>query len=432
MSPNTTQSLIELVQEIQRSAAILESELRKANFPPPTFDEDTPSGYPPAITHPQLQRARTDLITACSTLTDLARGPVDQLRDIVGTENFRSVVLRVIDYYRIDQLVPSHGSITYDDLGAKLKMYPGILKRVLNFAMTFHFFAETPDGNSVTHTSVSKAFHVIQPWVRLNTSSQKGRAFEKIVDALKVYSEPVKYEKPETQIPFAIAHDGRAFFDVLQSSKDKMFDMDMFSAAMKAFTANNAGLTHEFFIRGFDWGALGEGTVVDVGGGNGYIAVAIAKAFPKLTFVVQDLPLNEGPAKATIPEELKERVTFMAHDFFTPQPEGLEPKAYFMKSILHDWSDEDCVRILKHLVLSFEKGVRLFDVDRIMPRPGDRPVHEEAAMRYIDLFMFSLLGAKERDLASWERLCEMVDPRLKVKSWKTPQGSEWGMLEIGI
>lgn len=432
MSPRRTQSLIELAQEVQHNAAILEAELRKANFPSPTFAEDGPSGYPSAITHPDLQRARTELITACSTLTDLARGPTDQLKDISNLDALRSVVLRVIDYYRIDQLVPSHGSISYDNLGAKLNMYPGILQRILRYAMTFHFFAETSDGNSVTHTSVSRAFPNIQPWVRLATSGHVRRAFEKIVDALEVYSEPLKYEKSETQIPFAIAHDGKAFFEVLQESKDKMFNMDMFSSAMKSFTANSAGLTNEFIVRGFDWGALGEGTVVDVGGGNGYIAAAIAKAFPKLRLVVQDLPINEGPASQAIPDDLKGRVTFMAHDFFTPQPEGLAPKAYFMKSILHDWSDEDCVKILTNLVPSFEKDVRLFDVDRIMPKPGERPEHEEAAMRFADMLMFSMLAAKERDLANWERLCDMVDPRLKVKSWKTPQGSEWAMLEIGF
>lgn len=428
----SAQSLIKLGQEVQRSAATLEAELQKNNYPHPTFEEDGPSSYPPAITHPELQLARKNLLTACTTLTDLALGPIDRLKLIVGPELYRSGVLKVIDYHRIDQLVPKHGSISYDELSSTLGIYPGILKRTLRYAMAFHFFVETTNGEGISHTSLSRAFPNIQPWVRLLTSSQNWDSVQKFVDSLRIYNEPAQEGNAEKQIPFAIAHDGKPFFEVLRASTDPRFTMEMFSAAMKAFASNTADLTDEFYVRAFDWAALGEGPVIDVGGGNGYVSVALAKAFPKLHFIVQDLPQIEKSANETIPDDLKDRVKFMAHDFFTPQPKDIQPKAYFMKSVLHDWSDEDCARILKNMVREFEKGVRLFDIDRIMPRSGERPAYEEAFMRYTDLLMFSMLGAKERDLDMWESLCSMVDERLKVKSWKTPQGSEWGMLEFGF
>jgi ubiquinone/menaquinone biosynthesis C-methylase UbiE len=42
-------------------------------------------------------------------------------------------------------------------------------------------------------------------------------------------------------------------------------------------------------MKGFDWNSLPEGSlVVDVGGGTGKPAVELARAFPHLTFVVQD------------------------------------------------------------------------------------------------------------------------------------------------
>lgn len=45
----------------------------------------------------------------------------------------------------------------------------------------------------------------------------------------------------------------------------------------------------------------------------------------------------------------------MAHDFFTPQPvKGA--RAYYLHSVLHDWNDDDCVRILEALKPAMNKG----------------------------------------------------------------------------
>lgn len=44
-------------------------------------------------------------------------------------------------------------------------------------------------------------------------------------------------------------------------------------------------------FQGFDWAALGEGSlVVDVGGGIGSTSMTLAKAFPHLKFCIQDRP----------------------------------------------------------------------------------------------------------------------------------------------
>ena len=72
--------------------------------------------------------------------------------------------------------------------------------------------------------------------------------------------------------------------------------------------------------RGLDWASLGKGTMVDVGGGKGFASIEIARAFPDLTFVVQDLEETAAAGLAQLPEDLKARVSFMTHDFFSPQP----------------------------------------------------------------------------------------------------------------
>lgn len=61
---------------------------------------------------------------------------------------------------------------------------------------------------------------------------------------------------------------------------------------------------------------IGKATVVGVGGSHGNVYIALAKEFPDVYFVVQDLPQVLADAKAKSPLGLSHRVTFQALDFF--------------------------------------------------------------------------------------------------------------------
>jgi len=41
---------------------------------------------------------------------------------------------------------------------------------------------------------------------------------------------------------------------------------------------------------GFDWAVIPNGTVVDVGGGVGTQSLTVAREYPDMNFVIQDLP----------------------------------------------------------------------------------------------------------------------------------------------
>jgi hypothetical protein len=61
---------------------------------------------------------------------------------------------------------------------------------------------------------------------------------------------------------------------------------------------------------------------------------------------------------------------FEGHDFFTPQPArpGKEDVSVFMLSkIMHDWSDEYCLTILKHLRAAAGPKTQLVIVELAMP-----------------------------------------------------------------
>ena len=132
-----------------------------------------------------------------------------------------------------------------------------------------------------------------------------------------------------------------------------------FGGAMRAF-GKLGGWDLKYLIQGYDWTWLDKpgATFIDIGGGHGAVACAIAKATKYVHFVVQDLAGTIQDGQKALSVELRDRVSFAEHDFFTEQPiKGAE--VYFFRWILHDWGDEDAVRILRSLVPALRDGCRI-------------------------------------------------------------------------
>lgn len=108
-------------------------------------------------------------------------------------------------------------------------------------------------------------------------------------------------------------------------------------------------------IDNFNFGATAHSTVVDVGGSHGQVSIAIARKYPDIKCIVQDLPDTISGLDSQVPMDLKDRVSGMEHDFLTPQPVK-DADIYLLRWILHDWSDKYCVKVLQSLTPAFEKG----------------------------------------------------------------------------
>lgn len=138
--------------------------------------------------------------------------------------------------------------------------------------------------------------------------------------------------------------------------------------------------------------------IVDVGGGFGQQAVAFRAALshldlPASRVVVQDIPQTLASAPRDV-----EGVTFMAHDFFTPQPVR-GAKFYYLRHVLHDWPEEQCLQILEHLVRALGPESRIVVDEVVLPDVG---VPWQSA--YMDLLMCTMLGGAERTRSEWYSL----------------------------
>ena len=119
------------------------------------------------------------------------------------------------------------------------------------------------------------------------------------------------------------------------------------------------------------------------------------KAYPELSCMVFDLP----EVVSRVPEK-PENIEFVTGNFFEP---ATLPKVdmLILKRILHDWGDEDCIKILKACCTAVATGAKVLVVDIILPDAGEAAKSEEMAL---DVTMMLLLRGRERTLSEWKKM----------------------------
>lgn len=131
-------------------------------------------------------------------------------------------------------------------------------------------------------------------------------------------------------------------------------------------------------------------TIVDVGGGHGALLKAILGQFPTCQGILCDRPsviasIQEGGWDKFV----RERCSLAACDFFASVPTGGD--AYILRKVLHDWNDEECMRILSNCRRSCHAGASLFVIEALV-RPGNQP----DPAKWLDLHMLTTQNGRER------------------------------------
>lgn len=173
--------------------------------------------------------------------------------------------------------------------------------------------------------------------------------------------------------------------------------------------------------------------LLQVGGSAGHDAIVLARSFPDLKIVVQDLPQVKPVFEADLPEDVKDRVSFMEHDFFNPQP--IQADVYIYKMILHDWTDEDAAKILKALVPSLKAGARVILFEYVGGQ-GDGKKQDPPLPRSMqqmgtatDLRLMALFNGKERAASEWTGIFQLADERFEVTSVKANPQNFFAVIE---
>ncbi|KAK2632367.1 hypothetical protein EUGRSUZ_L01645 [Eucalyptus grandis] len=139
-------------------------------------------------------------------------------------------------------------------------------------------------------------------------------------------------------------------------------------------------------------------SLVDVGGGTGTMAKAIANSFPHMECTIFDLP------HVVANLEVSENVRCVPGDMFEAIPPA---DAIILKWILHDWSDEDAVKVLKRCREALGKGEgkkkKVIIIEMVMDNTKSDKEMVETQLFY-DMLMMTVASGRERNEAEWAKL----------------------------
>ncbi|KAI1661581.1 S-adenosyl-L-methionine-dependent methyltransferase [Daldinia decipiens] len=401
--------------------------LKDNNIQQPTFAADSPTSY--SSLSPEAFVTRQLLADALSDLWYLSQGPSESIYNYVHSCIPDASALNILNHFDFWSAVPLDGTASYPEIAQRVSLPEDVVRRVLRHAVTLRLFEETDPGKSssnIRHTSRSAALARNAGLKALVSSVLDVASAPMMVmpEALRKYSRgkpALTQDMDETS--FALLYSGgklgnhKTSWDLLENDGEG----ENKGWRQRDFVSFMAYIKEIFHLEGvlldaYDWKAVGKASVVDVGGSAGHDAFALAQKFPELTITVQDLPQVQTVFEANVPEDLKDRVSFVAHDFFQPQP--VQADIYIIKLILHDWPDHEAVKMLRAMIPGLKPGARLVLIEYI----GNQGETEEPALaRSIqnmgtasDLRIMALFNARERPVDAWAKIFRDADERFEL------------------
>jgi hypothetical protein len=263
------------------------------------------------------------------------------------------------------------------------------LYRMMRALASQGLFKETRDGRFKL-TGLGKCLRTGTPGSMRDMALMNGRPFHWQV--WENFLEVVKTGQPG----FERTH-GRDSFSYFNQhpEDDAIFSGAMTGMAMQSLLP---------IVAAYDFSRFSK--IADIGGGYGSLLVAALRANPELKGILFDRPSVTARAAQEFEAALKGRVEFVSGDFFEEVPEGGD--LYVLKTILHDFSDEKALAILKQCRQAMNSEARLAIMEMIIPA-GNHPFPG----KMIDLEMLMMTpGGRERSEAEYGKLLEAAGFKL--------------------
>lgn len=409
--------MVQLANTISKKTAFLDAYFRNRDVPVPSFEWDSPTQLPIAANDHDARKVQQELVMATEELKALATGGEDWVR-YMAWQSTDMLALQGINSFGFAEAFAPGTTTTYAALANATKLPESTVRRFVRYAVRRYIFTE-PVKNVVAHTSASVAL-AQNPRLRAWVAMQCGDlwpAFARTVEAVEKW--PDSEEINSTGISLANETE-EPFFAIFAKDQKRLA---RYVLAMSSWAEGPENKV-DFLAHGWDWSKLGDGTVVDLGGNVGYAAAALAKHHPSLKFVVQDLPhIVDKVDKDVLPEDVRDRLSFMAHDFFTPQPvHGAD--VYLFRWIFHNWPDKYAVMILQNLVPALKKGAKVLINEGLLSDPSLKvDSFQERIMRTLDLTMLTTVNAKSRESDIWSGIFARADPRFRYLGASKAKGS---------
>ncbi|KAH8909384.1 S-adenosyl-L-methionine-dependent methyltransferase [Coniochaeta sp. PMI_546] len=317
--------------------------------------------------------------------------------------------------------IPLEGSISFSELASKLDAEVILTARLARMLIATGLLA--PAGkDGVSHTPRSRILVTDKEFAAICQLT----LYDEFPQPAGVPEYFQKYGRKEpvtkTHTPYAFAH-GAADKNVWEVMNQDPEIMVTFMTSMRK--------TNEYLsiygVYDFSWivpesqKSADRKLLVDVGGGAGHtlrLILDTVREIPRDRCVLQDRAEVIKAAEKREDPGLQ-GVQMMAVDFHQGQP-VIGALVYILRRCLHDYSDGECVEMLKHVVAAMAADSKLLIMELVLT-PDSPPL-----CYAVDLTMMAISG-KERTLEDWEHLVATAGLRIDKTSFGT--GTSLSVLE---
>ncbi|KAG6401441.1 hypothetical protein SASPL_138298 [Salvia splendens] len=291
-----------------------------------------------------------------------------------------AVVKCAIELQIADVLESHGGAMSPLDLSSAVACSPSALHRIMRYLIHRGFFKLQDSTNQYAHTPLSRLLlkneaNSIASFVLLESSPVMLAPWHKLSSRASVLGGSA----------FEAAHGG----DVWEYAAKNPAHSKLINDAM----ASHAGIAVSEILQRYGEVFEGVGCLVDVGGGDGTSLRRIVEACPWIHGINFDLPhvVSSAPPRRG--------VEHVGGDMFKQVPKA---DAAFIMWVLHDWSDEECVQILRRCGEAVaEEGGKVIIAEAVIVE-GEEDKYSDVRLA-LDMVMLAHTDkGKERTMEEWD------------------------------
>jgi hypothetical protein len=296
-------------------------------------------------------------------------------------------LIRLVNGYRVSQAIHVAARLRLADqfgggprpveaLAEATGCDPAALRRLLHALATLGVFEELPDGRfagtALSDELRSDAASGVAEWAAFIGRPYIWSAWANLEHSVRTGDNAFGFTHGTTVWQYRSEHpDEGAVFDAAMAEISRRVADSILSA-------------YDFTDRS---------TVCDVAGGTGTMLAELLRRYPDTRGILFDQPQVVAAAPAVwAAAGVADRCAVVGGDIFAAIPPGAD--AYLMKSILHDWPDDQAVAIVRTCRAAMRPGSVLLLLERVLTGPPHNAM--STVIAFTDLNMLVGPGGRER------------------------------------